>query len=67
MNQNNGFDAYVGQAQGLQNYQHVLSPHESIKRRISIIDHELSQFSEERRQQLLAERARLLKAQEALG
>ena len=43
------------------------TPEEAIKGRLSEIDRELAQFSEDRRKALLSERARLLKAGEALG
>lgn len=54
------------QGQGLGNYQPIASPAEAISQRISAIDRELAQFSEQRLNELLTERARLLMAQEAL-
>jgi hypothetical protein len=56
----------MGQANSLGNYQPA-SIEERIKQRVSAIDNELREFSEERRNKLLSERAKLLKAGEALG
>lgn len=56
-----------GQQLGMQNFQRIYTPEEAIKLRVQAIDLELSKFSEERRMALLSERAKLLKAGEALG
>ena len=57
----------VGNYQNMQNYNASLTPEEVISSRIRDIDAELARFSEEARKKLLSERARLLRAQEALA
>jgi hypothetical protein len=53
--------------QQIGNYQRIYTPEEAITVRLKHIDSQLEQFSEERRNALLSERARLLKAGKALG
>lgn len=53
--------------QGAQSFYQLMSPEEAIKHRIQSIDSQLKEFSEERRNALLSERARLLRAGKELG